>query len=94
MSSDQKLSLTQRYHSGLWWVTLIIFLFLSLEQFIPGLLGKEFPLFGVLFIIIATVVRAIVLAVDFRSSGQTKNQWLSLSLILLIGLAALLGLLT
>ena len=94
MSRNQKLSLTQRYHSGLWWVTLVFFLFLSLEQFFPGLLGAEFPLFGVLFIIIATVVRAVVLAVDFRNTGQTKNQWLSLSLILLIGLAVLAGFLT
>ena len=91
MKADRKFSLTQKYHSTLWWVMVIFFIFLSLEQFLPTLLDGRLPLYGVLFIIFATVLRAVLLAVDFKQAGQKANFWLSLSLVALIGLAALAG---
>ena len=72
----------------------IVFALLSLERFLPDLLGDDLPWYGVLFIISATVLRAVVLAVDFYKAGKKTNLRLSLLLIILIGLAALAGKLT
>lgn len=94
MNAERGHPLTQKLHSALWWALVSLFAVLSLEQFLPDMLGGDLPLLGVLFIIFATVLRAVVLAVDFRKAGEKTNFWLSLLLILLIGLAALAGTLT
>lgn len=94
MTPEANRSLTRKFHSALWWVMVFIFALLSLKQFLSDGLRDELPLYGVLFIITATLARAIVMAVDFSKAGEKRNSWLSLLLIILIGLAALVGRLT
>lgn len=83
--------LARKVHSAFWWTLLILFASLVIAEEIFDLSGSKLHLYGVLLLALMTVIRAVVMAIELNRRGEKAGVGWAVALIVVIGLAVLVG---